>query len=116
MVPEPDEYAFEGEPWTVGRLREALQGLPDDLPLTALAEFEAGEVDDYVIVHGGLLSEMVVEPIEPDTDEYVLLCALRLEDDEDYDDDDDDIDGDEIDGDEIDDDDDEIEVIGTDGE
>ena len=111
MVPEPDEYAFEGEPWTVGRLREALQGLPDDLPLTALAEFEAGEVDDYVIVHGGLLSEMVVEPIEPDTDEYVLLCALRLEDDEDYDDDDDDIDEDEID-----DDDDEIEVIGTDGE
>jgi hypothetical protein len=98
MIPEPDEYAFEGQPWTVGKLREALQGLPDDLPLTALAEFEAGEVDDYVIVHAGLLSEMVVEPLEPELDEYVLLCALRLEDDEEEDDDGDD-------------DDDEIEVI-----
>jgi Family of unknown function (DUF6225) len=71
------EYAFEGEPWTVGRLRQALEHLADDTPVVVLAEFEPGVADTYVIVDGSLLSEAVVERCRLENDELVLLCTMR---------------------------------------
>lgn len=41
--------------WTVGRLRAALEGLPDDLPIIVdVAEEPGGDlVDEQVIIHVG---------------------------------------------------------------
>ena len=71
------DYAFDGEPWTVGRLRRALADLDDDIPVTVLAEFEPGMADSYSIVDGGPLSEKVVASVRPASEEFVLLCAMQ---------------------------------------
>lgn len=39
---ETVEYNHQVTPWTVGQLRAALEGLPDDLPLEVMVAEEAG--------------------------------------------------------------------------
>ncbi|MFI9824371.1 DUF6225 family protein [Streptomyces sp. NPDC052013] len=68
---------FEGEAWNVGRLRQALDGIPDETPVVLLAEYEQGEAETYVVVEGSLLSQAVAARIAPDSDEFTLLCRLR---------------------------------------
>ncbi|MER8186850.1 DUF6225 family protein [Kitasatospora sp. NPDC094015] len=69
--------SFEGEAWTVGRLRQALAGIPDATPLVLLAEYEPGEAEEYVAVDGSLLDEAVAAGIAPQGAEFTLLCRLR---------------------------------------
>jgi hypothetical protein len=75
-----EDFAFDGEPWDVGRLRRALDGLPDEMPLVLVAEYEAGETETYSVVEGGLASLTVQPRLASDPDELVLLCRLREED------------------------------------
>lgn len=46
------ELAHEVEAWTVGQLREAMAGLPDDMPVTVLVSEEPGGefADEQVVV------------------------------------------------------------------
>lgn len=48
-------FEHVAEAWTVGRLREALEGLPDDLPVIVdVAEEPGGDlVDEQVIINVG---------------------------------------------------------------
>ncbi|WP_371666603.1 DUF6225 family protein [Streptomyces sp. NBC_00289] len=72
--------SFEGEAWTVDRLRRALADIPDETPLVLFAEYEPGEAEEYVVVEGNLLSEAVTPRIAPTGDEFTLLCRLRDDD------------------------------------
>ena len=55
MDPDEELYRHEVRPWTVGQLRSALAGLPEDLPLIVHVAEEAGgdDVDRQVVIAAG---------------------------------------------------------------
>ena len=67
-MPVDDEELFEHQvtPWTVGQLRKALEGVPDDLPVEVITAEESGSDlagDTQVVIHAGPWANVDVGPV-----------------------------------------------------
>lgn len=75
---ETVEYDHQVTPWTVGQLRAALAGLPDDLPLVVIvAEDPGGELaEDQVVIDAGFGTGTTGEGEEFVGREFQICCEF----------------------------------------
>ncbi|WP_435279882.1 DUF6225 family protein [Streptomyces sp. 1222.5] len=72
-----DGPGFSGRAWSVGTLRRALDGIPDETPVILSAECEPGSTEEFIIVNGelrGAIASLNARP--PKDSELILQCRL----------------------------------------
>lgn len=75
---EQETYDHVAEAWTVGQLRAALQGLPDDLPVIVdVAEDPGGDtVDEQVVINAGFGHGIAADGTEFVSREFRIGCEF----------------------------------------
>lgn len=65
MADDEEEFDHQVTPWTVGQLRAALEGLPDDLPVSVITAEEPGSDqagDEQVVISAAPWADVDVGP------------------------------------------------------